>query len=397
MRHVGILGGGQLGLMLADPLNQLGARVHIYDPSPDVLSLDKLANVTIASWDDLDALRAFFAQCDVVTYESENVPAGPFHTLGVQDKLRPGLNVLEIVQDRIREKTFLSNEGLPHVAFQSVHAIDDLPKIMETFGYPAVLKSATGGYDGKGQYRLESADDLATLPPLVDGAAGWWVVEEIVDIALEVSCVVAIGEDGEVRTFPIFENDHRDHILDVSVVPARIPEAVAEEVRRVAVDAATRLDVVGLLTVEFFLLHTPGRARVHSEVEGWHLRINEFAPRPHNSGHVSRKACTLSQFDALARILTLAPIGQPELIAGEGFAMGQLLGEVWEAQGLEGGALELDAWQRHPDVIEVFQYGKSGVRTQRKMGHFIARGVDADAADKAARAFRDDLMGKREG
>jgi len=392
MINVGILGGGQLGLMLAEPLQQLGATVHIYDPNPKVLSLSKLANVTTAPWDDLQALREFFERCDVVTYESENVPAGPFFEAGVVDKMRPSISVLEIVQDRIREKTFLANAGLPHVAFRSLHNIDELPGVLAKFGYPAILKSATGGYDGKGQYRLNGPEDLADLPPLRDGAAGWWVVEEVVDIALEVSCVVAIGEDGEEQTFPIFENDHRNHILDVTVAPARIPDTVAEEVHKVALVAARRLGVVGLITVEFFLLHTPGRYEGESMVDGWHLRINEFAPRAHNSGHVSRKSCTFSQFDALARILTRTPIGTPTSLPG-GFAMGQLLGEVWQAQGRTD-ALDLAAWSRHPDVLEVFQYGKSGVKAKRKMGHYITRGNDSDAAEAAARAFRDDLMGR---
>lgn len=394
MIHVGILGGGQLGLMLAEPLQQLGAQVHIYDPNPKVLSLSKLANVTTASWDDLDALRAFFERCDVVTYESENVPAGPFFEAGITDKLRPSISVLETVQDRIREKTFLANAGLPHVAFRSLHNIDELPGVMEKFGYPAILKTATGGYDGKGQYRLNSPEDLADLPPLRDGAAGWWVVEEVVDIALEVSCVVGIGEDGEEQTFPIFENDHRNHILDVTMAPARIPQAVADKVSEVALDAARRLGVVGLITVEFFLLHSPGRYPGNAMVDGWHLRINEFAPRAHNSGHVSRKSCTFSQFDALARILTKTPIGKPMMLPG-GFAMGQLLGEVWLAQGRED-ALDLAAWSRHPSVLEVFQYGKSGVKAARKMGHYITFGADADEAEANARAFRDDLMGKTE-
>lgn len=394
--RIGILGGGQLGLMLAESVYALNADVAVYEPGAGSPASRRLADVTTAPWDDIESLTGFFARCDVVTYESENIPAGPLRALppAEQDKLWPGIHVLEVVQDRVKEKTFCQRAGLPTAAFAALEDISLLPEAAAEIGFPFILKTAQGGYDGKGQWRVEGLRDLASLAPLRDHAPGRFVVEEVVDLVIEVSVIVGRrrlpGGEDELVAFPVFENDHRNHILDVSVVPARITPDQAAAATGLAAHAARELDVEGLLTTELFLVRTPGKGKA-AEVDGLHLRINEFAPRTHNSGHVSRAACTVSQFDQLARLLCgMAPI-EPVLYPG-GWAMGQLLGEVWEAQGREG-MLHLGAWPAHPGVVEVYQYGKTAVRTQRKMGHFIARGDDASAADRAARAFRDALMG----
>lgn len=394
--RVGVLGGGQLGLMLADSVIRLGHDIEMYEPTPGASCERRLTAVTNAPWEDLEQLGAWFDRCDVVTYESENIPAEPLRALGPRatDKLRPGLHVLEVVQDRVKEKRFCTRAGLPCADYRVLEDIRELPSVAADFGFPFILKTATGGYDGKGQFRVEGLRDLGELAPLRNHAPGRWVVEEIVDIVVEVSCIVArqrTADGDRVQTFPIFENDHRDHILDVTVLPARITEAQAVAARDVAIEAARQLDAEGLITVEFFFVREAGRA-AGLEVDGLHLRVNEFAPRTHNSGHVSRKACTLSQFDQLARLLVGLEPGVPRTLPG-GWAMAQMLGEIWEAQDRTG-PLDLSAWSHHPDVLEVFDYGKTAVRTQRKMGHLIAHGLDADGADGAARAFRDALCAR---
>ena len=394
--RVGILGGGQLGVMLAESLYALNAEVALYEPAKGSPAERRLADVTCAAWDDAEALFAFFARCDVVTYESENIPTDPLRALpeSEQRKIRPGLHVLEIVQDRVEEKRFCARAGLPTAAFRALEEISELPGAAAELGFPFILKTARGGYDGKGQWRVEGLRDLASLPPLRDHAPGRFVIEEVVDLALEISVIVGRkvlpGGRDAVCAFPVFENDHRDHVLDVTVVPARITEDQAATATGLAVHAARELGVEGLITAEFFLCRSQGQGGA-AEVDGLHLRLNEFAPRTHNSGHVTRKSCTLSQFDQLARLLVGLEPGEPLLLPG-GYAMAQLLGEVWEAQGREG-MLDLTVWKAHPDVLEVNQYGKTAVRTKRKMGHFIARGDDADGAERAARAFRDAISG----
>lgn len=394
--RIGVLGGGQLGLMLAESLYALNADVAIYTPGAGSPAERRLADVTVADWDDAEALRAFFARCDAVTYESENIPVAPLRALPdhEQAKIRPGLHVLEIVQDRVEEKRFCQRVGLPTAAFRALEDISELPGAAAELGFPFILKTATGGYDGKGQWRVEGLRDLASLPPLRDHAPGRFVIEEVVDLVLEVSVVVGrrVRPDGTdvIHAFPVFENDHRDHILDVTILPARITPGQAEAAVGLAVHAAREIGAEGLLTAEFFLTRTAGQGRA-AERDGLHLRVNEFAPRTHNSGHVTRRACSLSQFDQLARLLVGMYPAEPRLLPGGGFVMAQLLGEVWEAQG-RSGALDLSVWPEHPDVLEVYQYGKEAVRTQRKMGHLIARGDDADAAESNARAFRDALQ-----
>lgn len=394
--RVGVLGGGQLGLMLAESLYPLNHDVAIYEPGANGPAERRLADVTVAPFEDLEQLGAFFDRCDVVTYESENIPTAPLRDLGDRAlaKLRPGIHVLEVVQDRVEEKRFLRRTGLPCADFRVVDRIELLPEIAADFGFPFILKTARGGYDGKGQFRVSGLRDLGKLAPLRDRAPGRWVIEEIVDLRLEVSCVVGrrrLVDGDEIRAFPVFENDHRDHILDVTVVPARITPAQEVLITELAIEAARALDVEGLLTCEFFLVGDPGRGP-GLEADGQHIRVNEMAPRTHNSGHVSRAAMNVSQFDQLARLLVGMHPVQPRLWPG-GWAMAQLLGEVWEAQGRTG-PLDVSGWDDDSDIVEVYQYGKADVRTQRKMGHLIGTGVDADAADATVRAFREQMMGR---
>lgn len=394
---VGILGGGQLGLMLAEAVLRLGHDPVVYDPSPSSPCARRLAGTVRGAFDDLDALQRFVDGVDRLTYESENLPTAALRQVRGLHKVWPSLDVLEIVQDRVHEKRFLRRHELPHAMWWEVPTLAALPRVVAAAAEgrelpPLVLKTATGGYDGKGQHRIDDPADLAGLVATAAGRAGRWVLEERVGIGLEVSCIVARDAAGAVQTFPVFENLHRDHILDVTVVPARIAPAVAEAVREVAVRCAEAMDVRGLLTTEFFLLREPGLGS-GPEVDGWHLRVNEFAPRTHNSGHVSRAACGVSQFEALARLLVDAPVPSLDLLPGSAWAMGQLLGRLWDQQGVGDGALSWSALAHHPDVVEVYDYGKRPPRPQRKMGHCIARGDTPEAAAEAVEAFRRALVG----
>ena len=372
---VGILGGGQLGLMLAESLDRLGQAVVVLEPDADSPCAQRRANVIAAPLTDPKALETFFARVDVATFDSENVPAAPLAPFAA--KLTPSLRVLQTSQHRAHEKTFLLDGGFHPVHFAVVNEGDDVARAVETFGLPCIAKSVTGGYDGKGQYKLRTAADVAALPK-----SGAWVLEEVLTLEAELSCLVARDATATV-SFPVFENLHTDHILDLTVVPARLPQRWQDEARTRAIAIANALELRGLLTVELFLgVGRDGQRKLY---------VNELAPRVHNSGHVTRQACTVSQFDALARILAGVPVVQPELHRGA-WCMGQLLGDVWLAQGRSGGALELTAWKDFPDVLDVYVYGKREARRGRKMGHFVVHADTPERAMARALAFRAALM-----
>lgn len=377
MSRVGILGGGQLGLMVAESLRKLDAEVLVLEPDPGAPCALRLAGVMQAAFDDTQALGRFFSRVDVATFDSENIPAGPLTPWAAQ--LAPSLEVLRVSQDRAQEKTFLSARGFRPVVHQVVAPGADVRAAARAFGLPCIAKSVLGGYDGKGQFRLKSEGDVAGLP---ERAAGGWVLEEVLALEAELSCIVARA-GGEAFPFPVFENQHTHHVLDLTVLPARVDEALQAEARATALEVARALDVTGLLTVEFFV----GRGRDGVR----RLFVNELAPRVHNSGHVTRQACTVSQFDALARVLAGVPLTPPELHPG-GWCMGQLLGDVWLAQGRQGGPLDLSAWRDFPEVVDVYLYGKRAAHPGRKMGHFVTHAPTAAQAAERALAFRAALM-----
>jgi 5-(carboxyamino)imidazole ribonucleotide synthase len=383
MKRVGILGGGQLGMMLATALHDLGAETHIYDPDPDAPAKRRFANVTTGAWRDAELLAQFVSNCDVVTYEMEHVDREALLPFATTTPILPSLSVLETTQDRVREKTFFRERGLPCTRWAHARGRDDLRAAGLAFGFPFILKTARGGYDGKGQHRVasEAALDLA-IESVVRFAGDdvECVLEEIVDIALELSTIVARSPDGAEAVFPVFENHHANHILDVTVVPARVGADLTLEAQELGLRAARELGVIGLLTTEMF---------VAKDGDGHRLLLNELAPRPHNSGHVTRTACTLSQFDALARVLLDVPLQTPRITSRGTFVMGNLLGDLW----LERGSVDLNlgAWARHEEILDVVLYGKKDARRGRKLGHFVAHGPDAEAVVEAAREFRREL------
>jgi len=399
VKRVGILGGGQLGTMLASAVHDLGGLVTVFDPDPAAPACLRFRDVINAPWTDAEALERLFRESDVVTYEFEHIETQALRRVlerrgaaPIAD-LAPSASVLETAQDRAREKDFLRSSGLPHVDYAVVHGRDGLLATARSFGFPLIVKTARGGYDGKGQYLVASEDELeavaARLPPGVP-----YVLEEVLDLALEASCIVGRSPDGVERAFPVFENVHAGHILDVTLFPARVPEELATTLQRLALDAARALDVTGLLTTEFFVTKRPAARSRGIAAGGLTVYVNELAPRPHNSGHVTRTACHTSQFQLLARILLGLPLGPaPSLVGPGAFCMGNLLGDVWLAQCRRD--LDLSTLASHPDVVEVVLYGKREAQARRKMGHFVTRGDDAERAAAAARAFRASLLTPR--
>jgi 5-(carboxyamino)imidazole ribonucleotide synthase len=356
---VGVLGGGQLGRMFAMAARRLGYRVHTLAPDHDTPT-GQIADLEInASYDDMDAVRAFAQAVDVVTFEFENVSAEAIVEAERHAIVRPNGRSLAIAQHRLKEKSFLADHGLPVAPFAPVRTDADLAAAMKAVGCPSVLKTATSGYDGKGQIRIaEPADLEAAWTSLGRPEA---VLEAFLDLDREISVIGARGVGGEWSYFGPIENAHARHILDVSVAPASVPEGIAAQ----AVDATRRvmdaLDFVGILCVEFFIARD-GR-----------LVVNELAPRPHNSGHLTFDACRTSQFEQQLRAVCGLPLGSPEMLQPAA-AMANLLGDIWE-----GGEPNWPAALSLPDV-NLHLYGKSSPRPGRKMGHLTVLGATAAQA-----------------
>jgi 5-(carboxyamino)imidazole ribonucleotide synthase len=368
--RIGILGGGQLAMMLCESLARLGVTPVVYDPDPQAPAKNRLRHSVTASFDDQDSLKKFIGSCDIVTYELENLPLDALKKSADPKVFCPSLDILEIAQDRAKEKSFFVQNNLPCVKHQIVQPQENLEKAVKEFGLPAIAKTTRGGYDGKGQYFLRTLEDAQAAQKAIPQAT--WILEEVIQIAAEASCLV-VRSDHEETVFPVVENVHKDHILDRSLVPCRLPQEINDQIRSFSLTAARALDLKGLLTIEFFLADTnQGAGR-------YRLLLNELAPRPHNSGHLFNRATTLSQFDALARVLTQTPLGTPVPLPGA-YCMGNLLGDVWLKQGRTQGPLDLTAWKDHPEIVELYLYGKEKAQAQRKMGHFTLFDTQPDRA-----------------
>lgn len=355
---VGVLGSGQLGRMFAIAARRMGYRVHTFSPDEDTPT-GQVADVEItAAYDDLDAVRRFAAGVSVVTFEFENVPAATAEAAAEHAPVRPAGAVLHTTQHRLREKTFLERAGFPLTPFRAVESNEDLAGAVAELGCPAILKTADFGYDGKGQVRIENAEGAQAAWESIGKAPA--VLEKFIRFEREVSVVAARGADGTCVDWGVIENRHRNHILDVSLAPAQVTEEVAKRAREIAHSVLEELDVVGVLCVEFFV--EPGGG----------LRINELAPRPHNSGHLTFDASVTSQFEQQLRAVCGLPLGSTELLRPA--AMANLLGDLWEA-----GEPDWDAALRSP-AVKLHLYGKLAPRPGRKMGHLTALAADAEMA-----------------
>ncbi len=371
---LGVFGGGQLGRMFTHAAQRMGYRVHVFTPhrgSPAGLVAEH-EHVGLLS--DLRSVASFALSVDAATLEFENVPTESIAVAELHTPVRPGSHVLHTTQHRVREKTFLQEAGVPVGPFAAVNSLDELKTAAQSVGLPAVLKTAQMGYDGKGQRVIKDASQLeATWNAIGPGEC---ILEAFIDFTREVSVLVARGVDGETVLYGPIENEHADHILDVSVLPAPgTTPAIAHEAARIATRVAEGLDAVGLLCVEMF--------------QTWNgaLLVNEIAPRPHNSGHLTIEGCRTSQFEQQVRAVAGLPLGSPESLRPA--AMANLLGDLWYAPN---GAPREPNWSAAlAEGASLHLYGKESPRAGRKMGHLTILGDTPEAVRDAARAARERL------
>ena len=365
---IGILGGGQLGRMLILAGRALGYRFHVFEPSgpcPAGMVADKEIN---APYSDQTALKLFANGVDIITLEFENIPIEVLDYLSAVKPVFPSGQALHICQHRQREKDFLRQNNLPCVSFEYADSPASLAQALQTIGFPCVIKTAAFGYDGKGQIKLGSAEEASdseklwkqlNLPQRV-------VIEEWIEHEGEFSVICARKTDGSKQTFPMAENIHVNHILHASIVPAHIDEKIQSAGATLAKNVADKLDIVGLIAIEFFL-----------NKDG-NLIINEMAPRPHNSGHYTIDGCITSQFEQHIRAVTDLPFGSSELHSAT--VMINLLGDLWKSGNPDWGALLSNS------RVKLHLYDKGESRPRRKMGHFCV--VDKSVDETLAEAER---------
>lgn len=339
---IGILGGGQLGRMLSVAASRLGFRSHIYEPAANPPAGHVADRVTTAPYEDLDALRAFAASVDVVTYEFENVPAEALDAIEALRPIRPNRRALAVSQDRISEKDFLNQIGLTTAPYAAVTTAADLDAALLKIGHPAILKTTRLGYDGKGQARIRALSDAAPALAAMNGAPS--VLEGFVDFTHEVSVIAARGLDGSVACYDPGENVHKDGILATTTIPARLSASQRTDAVLLAARILNALDYVGVMGVELFV--TP---------QG--LIVNEIAPRVHNSGHWTQNGCAVDQFEQHIRAVAGWPLGDGSRFAD--VVMENLIGDD---------VLRVPAIAKERDTA-IHLYGKAEVKPGRKMGH----------------------------
>lgn len=362
---LGMLGGGQLGRFFVIAAHEMGYKVTVLDPDKNSPA-GRIADVHLcAAYDDVKALQQLTKTCMAVTTEFENVPSATMDYLAKTCIVRPSAQAVAIAQNRVLEKNFIREAGLPVAPFVVVRSAEDIPA---EGVYPGILKVARFGYDGKGQVRVANADEAK----VAFGKLGRevCVLEQMLNLDYEVSVILGRDAQGNIAAFPTAENSHLNGILDISIAPARSPTALHEEAHQLAMHVAEQLDYVGVLGVEFF-------------VSDGKLLVNEIAPRPHNSGHYTIDACVTNQFEQQVRILTGLPLGDTRMHSYA--VMVNILGDVW-GQGEP-------AWEKilaYPD-LKLHLYGKHEARPGRKMGHFTVLGKDVETVVALAMHARSDL------
>jgi 5-(carboxyamino)imidazole ribonucleotide synthase len=364
---IGVLGSGQLGRMFAIAARRMGYRVHTFSPDEDTPT-GQVADLEVtAPYEDLDAICQFARNVSVVTFEFENVPTRTAEAAAECAPVRPGGYILHTTQHRLREKTFLSKAGFPLTPFRHIETRHDLTQAITELGLPAILKTADFGYDGKGQFRIKAKEDLDEAWKAVGEREA--VLEAQIDFEREISVVAARSASGEFIHYGAIENHHVNGILDTSIAPARIPPSLAQEAVEIARNVLDELQVVGVLCTEFFIAKN-GR-----------LLINELAPRPHNSGHLTFDANLTSQFEQQLRAVCLLPFGAVTQWAPA--AMVNLLGDIWGD-----GEPDWASASSRPDV-KIHLYGKSEPRAGRKMGHLTALAATPEYALTDAQSARE--------
>lgn len=363
---LGVFGGGQLGRMFTIAARRMGYRVHVLTPEQDSPTGQTADHEVVASFTDLNAVEQFARGVRVVTFEFENVASSPLESIEKYVPVRPSSFVLHTAQHRLREKDFLSINGFPTTPYHEINSLSELEQFARAFDYAGVLKTASFGYDGKGQTKIRSLEDLqGAWKNLGQGVQG--ILEKWVEFDCEISVIVARGVAGDIEVFPVVENQHYNHILDTSIIPARVPEQIAYEATQIALGVAEKIGLVGVMAVEMFVTR-----------QGTVL-INELAPRPHNSGHFSFDACITSQFEQQLRAACALPLGSSKLLRP--CVMVNILGDIWRQ-----GSPAFDQVLADPE-LKLHLYGKSEPRAGRKMGHFVCFGETVEEAlERAQRA-----------
>jgi 5-(carboxyamino)imidazole ribonucleotide synthase len=371
---LGLLGGGQLGRMFCMAAQSLGYKVVVLDPGAESPAGSVADRHVEADYLDPKGLAALRDVCGAVTTEFENVPAAALEFLARELRVTPDAASVAIAQDRISEKTFVSGHGFPVAPFTVLREAGDVEAVDATL-LPGIVKTARFGYDAKGQVRVRSRDDVAAAIGAMRGAP--CVLERLIELSAELSVIVARDDTGAVATWPVAENRHRDGILDVSIVPARVDANLAVQARSIATALASALDYRGVLCVELFV--GPGNT----------LLVNEIAPRPHNSGHYTIDACVTSQFEQQARVLAALPMGDTSQHLPA--VMVNLLGDLWFVH--DAAEAREPQWPRvlaHPRA-KLHLYGKREPRRGRKMGHVTCLGATLHEALATARAVKREL------
>lgn len=343
-KTIGIIGGGQLGQMLTFAAKQAGMRVVILDPNPDCSAAQAADSSIVAEYSDKKAIEELARRSDVLSYEFENVDLEALEDVSDKVLIPQGTELLRITKDRLREKTFLKEHGLQVAPFAAVSCREDLVSAIEEIGYPSVLKTCEGGYDGKSQLVLHTREDLKNADELLE--QGRCILEGWVEFSMECSVMVARNMDGAISVFPVSENIHRNQILHESIVPARMSGELQSNAKKMAEKIADSLNLCGILGVEMFV-GSDGR-----------LYVNELAPRPHNSGHYSIEACNFSQFAVHNRAICNWPMPKIDLLSP--VVMVNILGQ--HVDGCRKLVLKKPQWHFH-------DYGKGEIRIDRKMGH----------------------------
>lgn len=371
---LGMLGGGQLGRFFVIAAHEMGYQVTVLDPDANSPA-GKIADLHIcAAFDDKAALADLAKSCAAITTEFENVPAETLSFLAETNVVRPSAYSVAITQHRVSEKNFLKQAGLPVATYEVINQVEDLPSDDSDI-YPAILKVARFGYDGKGQARVVNQHEAQVAFQQFEREE--CVLEKMLKLDYEVSVVLARDVQGNVATFPTSENSHLNGILDVSIVPARGSDAINHQAQKLAIMVAEKLDYTGVMGVEFFVCNGE-------------LLVNEMAPRPHNSGHYTIDACVINQFEQQVRVLTGLPLGNSRQHSPA--VMVNILGDIWPVDAETQMQVE-PAWQQafSNGQLKMHLYGKQQARAGRKMGHFTVINASRDEALKQAMQVRADL------
>jgi 5-(carboxyamino)imidazole ribonucleotide synthase len=362
---IGVLGGGQLGRMLALEARRMGYRVEALDPDPTGPAGQVCDHVIAGSFRDVEAARSLALRCDVITLETEHIALPVLEAVAALRPLHPAPSVLATVQDRLAQRRFLDQVGVPHTPYAEVSTLAQLGEALDRLGRPAILKTRREGYDGKGQARIRVGDDPAQAWSRVGGAPS--ILEAFVPFEREISVLLARAADGSVAVYPVAENDHRNHILHTTVAPARVSGPAAAKARDISIAIAEGLGIVGMMAVELFAL------------EDGQLLVNEVAPRTHNSGHFTYGGAATSQFEQHARAILGLPLGDTHLFGP--CVMVNLLGDLWSRRD--------DVWRAVASnpMAHLHLYGKANATPGRKMGHVLLLDPDTDAALSWAEQF----------